>query len=632
MLQFEKLYQKLDQTTKTTEKVDALVEFFHLCSPQDKVWIIALFTGRRPKRSIPLANLRQWAAEFAQIPQWLFDESYHTVGDLAETISLVLGKTSQNISPDLPLDFWLQHLFQIKNLSEEHQRNSIFSFWNQLSTEGRFLLNKLITGGFRIGVSQALLTQALSKFTDIPKDDLTFRISGKWDPYKTNFEQLILNPEFSYSESKPYPFFLAYPIPEELLPILSNPKDTNAHSNAPIGSSSVIEEEFVVQPSKVFNATLDNAFKNIENWQFEYKWDGIRGQLILRNDSITLWSRGEEIVSAAFPEIVESISSFRGMEVAVFNTQDLLIRDTDSFTTEKSTEYFTEIDFENDKLPTKNLLKINSLVLDGEIIGWDFQNHQPRSFSDLQHRMGRKTVSKKIREEIPCAFLVYDVLEINFKDIRELPLWNRRMLVESIFNSLPMIQNTSDSLNIPNQIHHLILPPTLHPQTWLQAQKIRNEAKTQKAEGVMVKLKTSAYGVGRKRGDWWKWKVEAETIDAVLIYAQRGHGKRANLYTDFTFALKNGDLLTPFAKAYSGLSNAEIEELNKWIKNNTKESFGPVRSVVPFHVFEIGFEAIQKSKRHKSGAAVRFPRILRWRKDKTVNDIGDIQDLLDQAL
>jgi DNA ligase-1 len=294
VLQFEKLYQKLDQTTKTTEKVEALVEFFHLCPTQDKIWIIALFTGRRPKRSVPLANLRQWAAEFAEIPQWLFDESYHTVGDLAETISLVLGKTSQNISPNLPLDSWIQRLHLLKNQTEDEQRNSIFAFWNQLSTEGRFLLNKLITGGFRIGVSQALLTQALSKYTGIPKDDLTFRISGKWDPFKTNFDQLILNSDLSYSDSKPYPFFLAYPIPEELLQLNFHTHPTNS---------------------------TQSPFHSIENWQFEYKWDGIRGQLILRNNSVTLWSRGEEIISIAFPEIIESIASFRGMLMPIISTK-----------------------------------------------------------------------------------------------------------------------------------------------------------------------------------------------------------------------------------------------------------------------------------------------------------------------
>lgn len=579
MLQFEKLYQKLDQTTKTTEKVEGLVEFFHFCSPQDKIWIIALFTGRRPKRSIPLANLRQWAAEFAEIPQWLFDESYHTVGDLAETISLVLGRTSQNISPDLPLDSWLQRLYLLKNQTEEEQRNSIFAFWNQLSTEGRFLLNKLITGGFRIGVSQALLTQALSKYTGIPKDDLTFRISGKWDPYKTNFDQLILNSDLSYSDSKPYPFFLAYPIPEDLLPLEADQA----------------------------NNITQNPLHSIQNWQFEYKWDGIRGQLIHRNETVTLWSRGEEIISTAFPEIIESIFSFRGM----LNSGELELQALKEIRLESITPESTN--------------SISSIVLDGEIIAWDFHANQPLPFSDLQRRIGRKTVGKKLREEIPCVFLVYDIMELNHNDLRKFPLSTRRTIIESLFS------NHSNSKTDQNS-KHIILPALLHPPTWLQAQKIRNAAKSQKAEGLMVKLKSSAYGVGRKRGDWWKWKVEAETIDAVLIYAQRGHGKRANLYTDFTFALKNGDLLTPFAKAYSGLSNAEIEELNKWIKTHTRESFGPVRSVEPVHVFEIGFEAIQKSKRHKSGVAVRFPRIIRWRKDKSVNDIGHIQDLLDQAL
>jgi len=598
VLPFEKLYQKLDQTTKTTEKVEALVEFFHLCSPQDKIWIIALFTGRRPKRSIPLALLRQWAAEFAQIPQWLFDESYHTVGDLAETISLVLGKTSTQVSNNNSLDFWIQQLHSLRQQDEETQKETLFQFWKELSTEGRFLLNKLITGGFRIGVSQALLLKALSKYTEIPKDDLSYRISGKWDPFKTTFEQLILNPDLSSADSKPYPFFLAHPITEDY-----------------------------------------STFLPISNWQFEYKWDGIRGQLIKRNDTVALWSRGEELINHSFPEIVESISSFRGMALQ----QDSSDSQQDSNSQQDS----------------------ESIVLDGEIIAWNFETNQPLPFSDLQRRIGRKTVGKKLRNEIPCVFLAYDILEINQQDLRKQPLSTRRTILEQVLPTTPLYINTisdhtpsnhtnSDHSNSnhvsnhtnsdhttsdqkpsdhtdSNSVNRIILPPLLHPQTWLEAQNFRQEAKTQKAEGLMVKLRSSEYGVGRKRGDWWKWKIEPETIDAVLIYAQRGHGKRANLYTDFTFALKNGELLTPFAKAYSGLSNAEIEELNRWIKQHTRESFGPVRSVEPFHVFEIGFEAVLKSKRHKSGVAVRFPRIVRWRKDKTANDIGTIEDLLSQA-
>jgi DNA ligase-1 len=569
VLPFEKLYQKLDQTTKTTEKVEALVEFFHLCSPQDKIWIIALFTGRRPKRSIKLALLRQWAAEFAQIPQWLFDESYHTVGDLAETISLVLGKTSTQVSNNNSLDFWIQQLHSLRQQDEETQKETLFQFWQELSTEGRFLLNKLITGGFRIGVSQALLLQALSKYTEIPKDDLSYRISGKWDPFKTTFEQLILNPDLSSADSKPYPFFLAHPITEDYSTLLP-----------------------------------------ISNWQFEYKWDGIRGQLIKRYDTVALWSRGEELISHSFPEIVESISSFRGMALQ----QDSDLRHANKIQQDSNLQQDSE-----------------SIVLDGEIIAWNFETNQPLPFSDLQRRIGRKTVGKKLRQEIPCVFLAYDILEINQQDLRKQPLSTRRTILEQVLPTTPLYIKTISDHTDSNSVNRILLPPLLHPQTWLEAQNFRQEAKTQKAEGLMVKLRSSEYGVGRKRGDWWKWKIEPETIDAVLIYAQRGHGKRANLYTDFTFALKNGELLTPFAKAYSGLSNAEIEELNRWIKQHTRESFGPVRSVEPFHVFEIGFEAVQISKRHKSGVAVRFPRIVRWRKDKTANDIGTIEDLLSQA-
>ena len=549
------------QTTKTSEKVRALEQFFSTATDSDKLWIIALFTGRRPKRTIKVSLLRQWACEFTQTPDWLFEESYAIVGDLAETIALLLPTTPKSVV-HFDLTFWMEELKNIRSREEASQKEWVFNAWEILDAHQRFVFNKLLTGGFRIGVSMALIVQALEKATGIPREDLHFRLSGNWDPYKTTFQDLIVNPQQSENPSKPYPFCLAYPL-----------------------------EDF-------------QALGDLNEWQIEYKWDGIRGQLIKRGNTITLWSRGEEIITPSFPEIAEGIA---------------------------------KLDFEG--------------VLDGEIIAWDFQNHQPRPFADLQKRLGRKSPGKKTITSNPCAFICYDLLEHNTTDLRHQPLSTRRNLLEQALHTLreqsePITSeqsepNTSRTSPIrpkgvpydQRESHTSAASPILHseklnPESYQQLHHLREQATLHHTEGLMLKRLNSTYGVGRKRGDWWKWKIEPETADAVLIYAQKGHGKRASRYTDFTFALKKGDELVPFAKAYSGLSNKELEEINAWIKDNTRERFGPVCSVNAELVFEIAFEGVNKSSRHKSGIAVRFPRIVRWRRDKKVSDINSVDDLL----
>ena len=554
------------QTTKTSEKVRALEQFFNTATDSDKLWIIALFTGRRPKRVIKVSQLRQWACEFTNTPEWLFEESYAIVGDLAETIALLMPNNQESKIP-FELTFWMLELKKVRNWEDTNQKAWVFNAWETLDAQQRFVFNKLLTGGFRIGVSMALIVKALEKSTGISRDDLHFRLSGNWDPYKTDFHSLILNPSQTDNPSKPYPFCLAYPLEDE------------------------------------------NILQNTAEWQIEYKWDGIRGQLIRRGDSITLWSRGEEIITPTFPEIAEAINN---------------------------------INFEG--------------VLDGEIIAWDFEQNQPRPFADLQKRLGRKSPSKKTITSNPCAFICYDILEHKTQDLRSLTLKERRGILEQALQNIgehneheaserseqqPNEQKTSKaSIPRPKLVSHeasaeyhaskasIFLSQLLHPQSLPELKTLQQKAKLHHTEGLMLKKYNSEYGVGRKRGDWWKWKIEPENADAVLIYAQKGHGKRASRYTDFTFALKKGADLVPFAKAYSGLSNAELDEINKWIKDNTRERFGPVCSVNAELVFEIAFEGVNKSSRHKSGIAVRFPRIVRWRRDKKVSDINTVDDLL----
>ncbi|MEO1536894.1 MAG: ATP-dependent DNA ligase [Pseudomonadota bacterium] len=526
MKRFAALFQALDQTTKTTAKVDALARYFADAPDEDKLWTIALFSGRRPKRAITVTRLREWAAEQADIPLWLFEESYPIVGDLAETIALVLPPPSQ--SADLSLTAQIAEIRALGVAEEEVRKSAILAIWDRYDTPQRFVLNKLITGGFRMGVSQKLMTRALSRATDIAEAELAHRLMGDWAPDNTSFGELILAPDPEADLSKPYPFYLAY--------------------------------------------QLDDPVENLgapEDWAAEFKWDGIRGQVILRGGAHFTWSRGEELMTDRFPEL------------AVLP----------------------------DFLPP-------GTVLDGELLAWDHATDTPQSFNALQKRIGRKTVPKKLLAEAPVVLRAYDLLEAEGKDLRAAPFVERRSRLEALFTALPP--------HLP-----LRLSPLLDFDDWPALAKRRTTAREIGAEGVMLKHRDSPYRDGRKKGDWWKWKLDPLVIDAVMIYAQAGHGRRANLFTDFTFAVWSGNDLVPFTKAYSGLTDAEFREITAWVRKNTLERFGPVRSVKAEHVFEIAFEGIQESTRHKSGVALRFPRMSRWRKDKPVAEANTLDDLKD---
>jgi DNA ligase-1 len=555
---FALLIKTLSASTKTSDKMEAMVQFFQQSSEDDTVWVIALFTGRQPKRTIKTTLLMEWCKEITHLPEWLIQECYHTVGDLAETLALLLPNTNTNPSQgkttfplttsdfrlptyDLPLttnnplptyhlrlSSYIHSLQALKNKSVEEQRAYITYCWSNMAQNERFVFNKLITGNFRTGVSQQILINALAQWLNQEPATIAHRISGNWNPSTASFQTLLGEGAVASDHSKPYPFYLAYPL-EDPLSTLGEPSE----------------------------------------WQAEWKWDGIRGQLIKRNDNVFIWSRGEELMTEKFPELNQWLQN----------------------------------------LP-------NGIVLDGEIICLgNLANHEwiPYPFALLQTRIGRKNISKKQLAEAPVGFIVYDVLEINYTNLRDKPLFERRNLLESFIS-----------------LHHspnIKLSPIVNFDNWDELLAKRLAARNIGSEGLMLKRKTSPYLAGRKRGDWWKWKTDPFTIDAVLIYAQKGHGQRANLYSDYSFAVKDGDKLVPFAKAYSGLTNKEILEVDAFVKNNGLEKFGPVRTVKPELVFELGFEGIAASNRHKSGVAVRFPRILRWRKDKTVEDINTLDDL-----
>jgi DNA ligase-1 len=523
---FADLVAEISATTKTNDKLDALVNYFAVAPEKDKVWVIALFSGRRPKRVVNSTLLWTWCNEIAGIPAWLFAECYHSVGDLAETISLLLPAPlhrKEVITSQYSLSYYLEKFIEIEKFDESIRKEFILGSWNRMNQMEQFVFNKLITGNFRIGVSQKAMVNALAKTVSLSSSIIAHRISGNWDPVNTSFTELLSEASVSIDHSKPYPFYLAYAF-EESLETLGEPDD----------------------------------------WQAEWKWDGIRGQLIKRNGEIFVWSRGEELMTDKFPEY------------------HLL----------------------KEMLP-------DGIVLDGEII--PSRDGKPLPFALLQTRIGRKNITKKQLQEVPISFFAYDLLEYNNEDWRSRTLIERRQKLEEVVKTL--------------QHEVLIISPVIAYNSWDELATTRARAREMNSEGLMLKRKSSIYQVGRKRGDWWKWKIDPLTIDAVMIYAQKGSGRRSNLYTDYTFAVKDGDKLVPFTKAYSGLTDKEFGQVDSFVKRNSLEKFGPVRTVKPELVFEIAFEGIAASNRHKSGVALRFPRISRWRKDKKADEINTIEDL-----
>jgi DNA ligase-1 len=529
MRYFTHLFLTIDQTNSTLKKVEALVRFLDEAPDNDKLWAVALLAGKRPKRSVRTNQLREWAAELAGIPLWLFEDSYHVVGDLAETIASVLSAdVSQS---DRSLANWMAFLKDIKNKPDEDKKAAINEAWLSLSKHERFVFNKLLTGGFRMGVSQKLMVRALSKHLNEDENMVAHRLMGNWNPEETSFQKLLVEKDAEEDLSKPYPFYLAYQLDKEA-----------------------------------------EGLGNTTDWNAEYKWDGIRGQLIHRKGTVHLWSRGEELITERFPE----------------------------FTDEKSGIQQSPQEF----------------VLDGEIL--PFRDGEPLPFQVLQTRIGRKKVGKKTLEKAPVILMAYDLIELNGKDLRQSPFSERRAKLEKLVKELnsPVIQ----------------LSKLIEFNSWKKLQELQENAREVKAEGIMLKQKKSPYLVGRKKGDWWKWKVDPLLIDGVMIYAMRGHGRRANLYSDYTFAVWKGNELIPFTKAYSGLTDKEMREVDRFVKQNTIERFGPVRSVEPEMVFEIAFEGIARSSRHKSGVALRFPRINRIRHDKKpaeANKLEDLEDLIE---
>ena len=522
MRRFVALYLALDATTKTGAKEQALERYFREAPPADVAWATYFLTGRKLKRLVASRDLRDAAREASAIPDWLFDASYEAVGDLAETIALLLPPPTA--ADDRPLAAWIEEeLAPLAGLPSEAVRRRLVAAWQRLDEPARFVHLKLITGAFRVGVARQLVYRGLAAALDVPVADIAQRLAGDWLPSEAFVSRLRGEADTSTSAHRPYPFFLAHPLDDD--------------------------------PRSLGDAS---------EWQAEWKWDGIRAQLVVTEHGVSLWSRGDELVTESFPEIVAAARA----------------------------------------LPA-------GTVLDGEVLAWNAASDRPEPFATLQRRLNRKSPAPKLVRDTPLVLCAYDLLQAEGADLRALPLRERRARLESLLPPSPVMR----------------LSPTIAANDWAALERARATARERNAEGLMLKRRDSAYGIGRVRGAWWKWKVDPHTIDAVLVYAQSGHGRRASLFTDYTFALWEGEVLVPFAKAYSGLTDAEIRAVDAWIRQHTLERFGPVRRVEPVLVFELAFEGVQVSARHKSGVAVRFPRILRQRLDKPASQADTLAAL-----
>jgi len=525
MRRFAQLFESLDRTASTSAKRDAMAAYFADAPAEDAAWAVYVLGGGKLKRTASSTELRVALADETGFADWLIDDSYQHVGDLAETISLMLP-TVDDSGEDTPLHVWMEaRLPALGRLESGERIEQLREWWRPLSREQVFLLNKLLTGSLRVGVSHRLVVQALAQWAALPTDLMAHRLSGTWKPGADVFRALA-GPERDdeHAGERPYPFFLASPLEHEV-----------------------------------------ETLGDVDPWVAEWKWDGIRAQLMRRAEGALIWSRGEERLDGRFPEL----------EIAAASLPD-------------------------------------RCVIDGEILAWAPDEAHPLLFAALQKRIGKLKPGAKLLAETPVRLMAYDLLELDGVDLRERPLSERRALLGTL---------------LEGRGPTLMVSPSIPATDWASLALIRGESRERRTEGLMLKRLDSPYRVGRKRGDWWKWKVEPYTVDAVLLYAQPGHGRRSGLFTDYTFGVWDGDTLVPVAKAYSGLDDTEIGKLDRWIRANTIDRFGPVRSVQPTHVFELAFEAIQASGRHKAGVAVRFPRILRWRTDLAIRDADKLDDL-----
>jgi len=533
MKNFASLFKELDESTRADFKVEAFLNYFKIAHSGDAAWAVSLSLGRKIKQIVPIKKLREWSLELAQIPEWLLAECLDNVGDLAETISLVLPSDCN--SENFPLQTWMeQYLLPLRNQKEEFQKEKIVAAWRLLNSTERFLWNKLVTGNFHMDISPKLIIKALSIFCGLSERIISIRLTGDWIPSADFFNMLSAPDDNNNAFCNPWPFN----------PIIKLDQD--------------IED-----------------LGNVNLWIAEWKWNGIRSQIIKRENQVYIWSHDDDLINDLLPELCE-LGSF---------------------------------------LP-------DGTVIEGIII--PLKNNAPLPESELQKRIAKGYTVKKIVSDIPVSFVAFDLLEFQKEDIRNKSLSQRRIHLKEIFNDI------SDK--------KFILSEIIECNSWEDLKNVKSEARKKSADGLILKRIDSPYFLGNyninisspagvSKTDWYKWKNDPLTIIAVLLYAGVEQGSVPPLFKDYTFALWHEGKLVPFAKTSSGLTDKEIIQVDAFIRKNTLEKFGPVRTVRPELVFELEFDGIHKSSRHKSGLVVLSPRILRWLHDKKIEEAGSLNSL-----
>jgi DNA ligase 1 len=559
---FADLYRELDAATSTRRKQFALQSYLRAASAdpsayESAAWTVYFLAGGKPRQFVSTRVMREVSLDLCDLPEWLFEECRETVGDFAETLSLLLP--TPQAPEEVSLAEWIGgRLPSLRHMKDAERAATLRGWIDVMPQEQRLVFFKLITGSFRVGVSKLNVVNALASVSGVDARTMAQRMMGFTQTARglhgEDFASLLNPGEDGWRNTQPYPFFLAHPL------------------QAPV-------------------EVLDELLGPPADWLVEWKFDGIRAQLLRRGGEWRLWSRGEELVNDAFPELGDIAS--RLPDGTALDGEIVVGRPRDA--------PVVQVDAIDDIAP----------------------------FASLQRRLGRKALSAKVLQDLPSLFIAYDLLEMGGDDLRERPQAERRKALEALVERLCRNEAALGGV-LP-----LRLSPAIRGASWEALFSLRETARDVGVEGMMLKPLAAPYGVGRRKGaageHWWKWKLDPMSVDAVMIYAQRGHGRRSGVYSDYTFALWDGEgadrALVPFAKAYSGLTDAEMRQVDGRIRKTTIQNYGPVRSLEPTMVFELGFEGIAKSSRHKSGVAVRFPRMLRWRHDKPVEEADTLERL-----
>ncbi len=590
MIHFTRLFNELDETNHTVEQLAALERYFKAAPAADAAWALHLLIGAKAPRALKNSQLREWISTVADLPTWLVDESCETVGDIAETLALLLPDP-----PTVPAGGSLalhrlitERLLPLAGLGPEARRDLVVTTWRELDGAQRFIWNKLITGSFRIGVSRTQVARALGKTAGVSASVMAHRLLGFQEPTEAAFRALLAA-ESANENFGPYPFQTA-----------------NAIKSAEPAGDPTIESldlfpRLVGAPGTGPTITRPEELGSASDWQAEWLLDGLRVQVMRRGDAVLIWSQDEELLNPEFPEIAEAAQ-----------------------------------------------LLPDGTVLDGDLVVWPASDVCPGTRADIQQRLSHATPGAGLQRKLPVVFIAQDIIEAAEIDQRGRPLLaRRRQLAEVLAPAADRHRETqatrpASGSTDGSQMDLFGSPPAAAAHhapfrfraaslvsfgSWEQLASLRREARDHGAAGLILKRTESCYGASVETSAWWIWPIEPLRINAVLIAALPGHGNSPRAFSDYTFAVWCDDELVPFAKTGTGLTEIGFRAMDDFIRAHITGKFGPVRSVKAELVFELEFDSVQTSTRHKSGLVVRSARIHRRRPELSAAEADTLEAL-----